>query len=382
MIKNNSNILLLVNDYLPSIGGAQNVVQNLAQQLKARGHNVCIVVNKSPKTLPKAEVIDGIEVVRIRMGLPRKSLRSYFGFLKQFPVALFVLYKIFKKRKIDIVNVHFVSTGNGLYASIFKMLFKFPLIVSVHGTDVEQLPAQSFIHRWVAKICLNKADIITGCSQHMIEAVRKLTAIADQKYFIIRNGINLSEFSDKSVYQHPTPYIFSIGRFVYKKGFDILIDAFHAFSLEVKDVELIIAGDGEQKEEMEKSIVALKLESKVHLIGYADRATAVQLFNGCDFFVLPSREEALGIVNLEAMAACKAIVATRVGGVPEIIEDQMNGLLVEAENSQALCEAMLILSKSAQMKEDMGRRGASLVEKTFNWNTVADQYLQAYQRAS
>jgi glycosyltransferase involved in cell wall biosynthesis len=118
----------------------------------------------------------------------------------------------------------------------------------------------------------------------------------------------------------------------------------------------------------------------VHFIGRADRKKAVGLFTGCSFFVLPSRQEPLGIVNLEAMAAGKAVIASRTGGVPEIVADGETGLLAPPADIPALSAALQKLAGDAALRDRLGRAGRERV-KNFTWESVAIAYRQVYDAA-
>ena len=122
----------------------------------------------------------------------------------------------------------------------------------------------------------------------------------------------------------------------------------------------------------------LGLGDRVTFPGRVDHATAMRLFAGCSSFVLPSRHEPFGIVNLEAMAAGKAVVATRVGGVPEIVTDGENGLLVEPEDSAELATALRRLADDAALRERLGAAGRQRAEG-FTWPAIASAYLDVYE---
>jgi glycosyltransferase involved in cell wall biosynthesis len=122
------------------------------------------------------------------------------------------------------------------------------------------------------------------------------------------------------------------------------------------------------------------IEARVKFIGRADRATAVGLFRGCEFFVLPSRQEPLGIVNLEAMAAGKAVIASRTGGVPEIVTDGETGLLVPPGDAAALAGALRRLTGDTALRECLADGGRERV-KAFAWEAIAGSYREIYEAA-
>src|SRR5207302_4487800 len=142
-------------------------------------------------------------------------------------------------------------------------------------------------------------------------------------------------------YQHPSPSVLAIGRLVPQTGFDVLLRAFGgAVRQPAFGHDLVLAGDGSGRRRLAAIVDDLRLHGRAHLIGPADRTLAVSLLKGCSFVVVPSRREPLGIVTLEAMAARKPVIASAVGGIPEIVRHEHNGLLVSAEDVQGLAAAL------------------------------------------
>ena len=189
--------------------------------------------------------------------------------------------------------------------------------------------------------------------------------------------------TDAPPFAYPRPYILGIGRVVPQKGFDILIDAYARLTERVPNApDLVIAGDGPERKNLEAQAAELKLSERVHLIGRADRPRAVSLFKGCTLFVLPSRHEPQGIVSLEAMACAKPVVAARVGGVPEIVADGETGLLFPGEDAAALADALESLLSNPERAAAMGCAGRAQVEAHFTWERIADQYFEIYRQVS
>ena len=164
-----------------------------------------------------------------------------------------------------------------------------------------------------------------------------------------------------------------------QKGFDVLIEAYARLSARMADApDLLIAGDGAERENLQKRVGDLGLMDRVHLIGFADRPTAVSLFRGCEMFILPSRHEPQGIVNLEAMACAKPVIASRVGGVPEIVLDGVTGLLVPGEDASAFAQALESLLADPAKARTLGEAGRERVVAEFTWPRIADQYFEIY----
>jgi glycosyltransferase involved in cell wall biosynthesis len=197
---------------------------------------------------------------------------------------------------------------------------------------------------------------------------------------VIYNGVRLQDFDDITPYVHPRPYILAIGRHVRQKGFDVLLRSFALLtSRRQTDHDLVLAGDGTERTQLEELANCLGVSKRVHFIGRVDRVAAAGLFCGCSYFVLPSRHEPLGIVNIEAMAAGKAVIATRVGGVPEIVQDGITGLLVDSDSIEPMADAMLKLCRDAGLRQRLGSCGAAQVSR-FDWEVIAAEYLTVYHQ--
>ena len=143
----------------------------------------------------------------------------------------------------------------------------------------------------------------------------------------------------------------------------------------------MIAGDGPDRMAYERFMKLLGIEDRVFFFGPANRMQAVNLFKHCEFFVMPSRVEPFGIVNLEAMAAEKAVVAARTGGIPEVIDDGITGILVESCNDKALVKGIRQLLEDKQLRERLASNGRRKIEQAdFSWNVIADKYLHIFKK--
>jgi glycosyltransferase involved in cell wall biosynthesis len=164
-----------------------------------------------------------------------------------------------------------------------------------------------------------------------------------------------------------------------QKGFDVLLQAFAKSNPDSHD--LLLAGDGPDRAALEALTTQLGLSKQVHFLGRVDHDQAVRLFTGCSFFILPSRHEPMGIVNLEAMAAGKAVIATHVGGVPELVINNETGLLIPGDNIPALAAAITQLTADGDMRHRFGENGRRRARQ-FSWLALADQYEEVYRQAN
>jgi len=160
----------------------------------------------------------------------------------------------------------------------------------------------------------------------------------------------------------------------------VLVEAFHILSKRLKNLQLRIVGDGEMREELSKRINFLNLGSYVKILGYVPYHSVKDQLSNASIFVLPSRSEGLPNVLLQAMAAGLPIVATRVGGIPSLIRDGENGLLVTADDPEELAEAIKKLLMNRDLAERLGRNARKTAEE-YRVERVVKLYEELFKRA-
>jgi glycogen(starch) synthase len=143
---------------------------------------------------------------------------------------------------------------------------------------------------------------------------------------------------------------------------------------------LIIAGDGALRAELQQQAADLGIASAVDFLGWVPPENVPALINTSTIVLVPSRQEALGLVALEAAAMARPIVATRVGGLPEVVVHEETGLLVEPENTGALAEAVCFLLENREAAVRMGQAARARAQAVFNWKRHVDAYDELYQQ--
>lgn len=378
-------IAIFASAFHPHLGGVEELVRQLAHAYKKSGVEVDVLTHLWPENLPSHEVFEGIDVYRLPFLLPdptngwRANVKSRLRFLAQKNATTRQLENLLVEREIDLLHIQCIGSC-ACYAQQAARSLKLPLVVTSQGErtmDASQLFQRSPFHSRMLKEVLDAADYVTACSHDTLRDLEQyLSKPFGGRARVIHNGIALEEFEDVAPHPWQRPYILGIGRLVKQKGFDVLLRAFAEAKLDSHD--LLLAGDGEELSSLEGLISELGLAGRAHLTGRAGRAKAMALFKGCDFFVLPSRLEPQGIVNLEAMAAGRPVIATRVGGVPEIVLEGETGLLVPPEDSGALAEAMRRLAGDPGLRERLGSAGANRATE-FTWPHLAQEYLGIYR---
>lgn len=367
-------IAIVASDYYPTVGGVQTAVRNIAHHATVIGHSVLILSSLPQGDVAVRDLVDDIPVHRFPWGrrplvtLPFRALVTLIG-----------MARAIKAFQPDVVYIHFLSI-NALYVLLLHYVMRFRLIASARGNDIQGIPARSRGQRWMLKRLFARANAILFCSSFVQRDAAPYLKYASPRAFVgvAGDGCNLEEFQGIEPYTFSEPYLLAMGRLVHKKGFDLLIEAFSHIVTEFPRVHLTIAGDGEERANLERLIERLEMRERVHLFGFADRATTIALFLGCEFFVLSSRLEPFGIVVLEAMAARKAVLATRSGGVVDLVQPGVNGRLIEPTCEQ-LVIGMREMLRNPEETRLLGYQAARTVEK-HTWAAVTRVFLDVFAR--
>ena len=324
-------VLLISASYHPVLGGLQTVTRQLARSLSESGHEVKVVTNRYPRSLPALETVDGIGVERWPFLYPcldalrHRRLDLALAGAYYNPAAVFRFARLAASFNPDVVNVHFPEARLEFVLRA-RRRFPFRLVVSLHGDEIERWfkntetrPPQARRNLDRLREFLRSADAVTACSQYLLNRASALEPSISGKAQVVYNGYDTSRFTDRRAFPHPRPYVLAYGRHTYKKGFDLLLKAFAVLAERLPHMDLILAGDGEQSQELAALREALGLRDRVILYGRANPEEVIQLLNGCRLVVIPSREEPFGIVAMEAIASGRPVVATRAGGLPEAV---------------------------------------------------------------
>ena len=375
------NVAIFASAFHPSLGGVEELVRQLAHEYRRQGMQVIVLVNRWPRSLPAEEEIEGIPVYRLAMRMPEYNLRVRLNYALGYPFARARMLRILRRHRIDLIHVQCVS-GNGHYAAIAARALHIPLIVTAQGErtmDAERVYEKSPFLNSVLRRLIKEADQITACSRDTLEDLERYGAVQfGERGSVIYNGFAwkiLTGLNPTGIRGRISSG--SAGRCIRRGSMSCSKPSPGRAS---NRTIFCWRGRGAEREELAALARKLRLEACVHFIGRADRSKAVALFRGCDFFVLPSRQEPMGIVNLEAMAAGKAVVASRTGGVPELVIDGETGLLLPPGEPGPLAEALQRMAGDAALRERMGAAGRERVRQ-FTWQAVAGSYRTIYEKA-
>jgi len=171
-----------------------------------------------------------------------------------------------------------------------------------------------------------------------------------------------------------------LGRLITRKGFDVALSAFALISRRFPEGRLIVAGDGPARSALEKQAADLKIAHQVDFVSWVAPEEVPALLNTTTIMLMPSRREPFGLVALQAAQMARPIVATRVGGLPEVVVHGQTGVLIENENVAELAEAISMLIECPEVAIGMGQAARNRALTSFGWDRCIDAYDMLYRK--
>lgn len=297
-----------------------------------------------------------------------KALRYIFLPAATFFSTLFIVLRYRPK----IIHVH-SSTAITAGACLFSQLFRIPIVI-----DVQDLFPERFPLKWVIKTGYSSRYIALGKKVEEMLASINIPQKNILTLQLARLPINrkIMEKSKRKANYKDLTFLF-IGELTEIKGIDILLEAFKIASDRSTNLFLKIIGDGPMRAYCEKFIADNKLNIK--LSGRLNHEKTLEEISLSDIIILPSRTESYGRVILEAFEFEKAVIASRVGGIPQLIKDGENGILVKPSDTKELADAMLILSKDSILREKLGKNGRRSLDILPSFAQVSRDILEFYR---
>ena len=306
-------------------------------------------------------------------------------------------FKLFQKPldlELDIVHAHFSTPPAELAALKYAKRKRVPFILTYHGDGqggfggVVRRITMSFYNKYLLDKVLFSSNVIISPSEYYINESQFLEKYRD-KIVVIPNGINIEDFDlpyskeecrEKLDLPIDSRIILFVGTLSPHKGPDVLLKAMPKIIKNIPNTKLVFVGSGRMKEELEALSRRLGLGKYVKFAGFVEESLKTFYYNSADVFCLPSvmKHEIFGIVNLEAMACSVPIVASKIGGVPDVVKNGENGVLVPPKDEEALAEAIIYLLENEEVRRRMGRNGRKKVED-YSWERIAEETEKVYE---
>ena len=364
----------------PSFGeyaGIGRIAAALGTGFQALGHELAVVCR------PGA-VVQGSLAAVPRLEIPMHQLpRRWRHLRRQARLGATLLRTLPQLRRFLVEEVHAdvllvlaISTFAPLALAASRWL---PVVVSLQGGEPDgRFAAHPRLFRWL----LSRAAAVTACAASLASDAERLCTGIDGRLVVIPNGVDVETFGGGTAGAQAEPYVLAAGRFTRQKGFDVLVEAVATLAaVRSGRVHVLLAGDGAEEATLRRRVEHLGLAEGVRFLGPVDQEDLRALYRGARVVAVPSRWEGLPLVCLEAMASGRAVVATRVDGIPDAVVDGETGLLVPPDDPVALARALEALLDDRAQADRLGTAGARRVREQFAWPIVSRRYAAVLERA-
>lgn len=384
-IRDDIKIAMISYYYLPEYSGAAKQLFRLISNLKNRNVRFIIISAHLDSRWPKREVIDGSEVIRVKVRRNRKESIFLFWFG--------VATQLWKNRnKIDLVFINGMKPAHGI-AVWFAYILGKPAVgrLSIANSDINfkgQGRIIGKIHKWFLRHANKYIAISSSLMKELIMSgfpVEKCIMIPNgvdrDKYFPVKQE-NRSSLRGKLDIEDTLVVLF-VGVIDFRKGIDVLIRAFKKVSNVVKDTSLVLVGPQNRDDlglkfynEMKKLAIDSGIGKKVIFRDYS--SSVASYYQAADLFVLASRQEGMPNVVIEAMACGLPVVGTQISGSEDLISPGQNGLLVPPDNDKALSDAIIKILKDPVSRVNMGNTSFKKAIRFYDINKISDTYFNVY----
>lgn len=388
--------------------GAGRFIHSIAAALVRLGHEVHVIAPYHPAAISRLE---SVRVHYFRyivydrwaiMGYGQAMYNDQVLYKTAYLLAPLFFLSAFRKLvmlhiryKFDILHAHWVIP-NAPMAALLSYVSKIPLIITLHGSDIF-LARKHAILGAIARICFRQASAITACSPQLYEGALALGANpervhlvlwgADPQFFDPQAFSSRAELRAQLGLPSNVPILLTLGRLVKKKGIEYLVQALQLLRKHVPDVMVLVGGDGPERPRLEQLAIRLGVRESLRFLGTVSWRDVPRYLHASDVFVVPSVEDESGNLDglpttiLEAMAAAKPVVASAVGGIPLVIENDRTGVLVPQRDPQALADALRKLLLDETLRTRLGAEARKRVQVELNWDQVAHIFTGLYLKS-
>ena len=392
-------------EYPPVVyGGLGRHVHAIAVEQARAGHDVVVISHigieaeeSGVDTRSVDQVIEGVRVVRVNRDAPAVSFsaQTLLGWVGGLTSAMArAAFSIARESPIDVLHAHDWLTAHA--ASIVRGGLgatgqRVPWVHTIHATEAGRhqgwLPGDlSHAIHSIEGWSVHSADAVIVCSQHMRWEVERLFGYADP--VVIPNGVDVSSIlvdikqRDEIRARYGNCLIVHTGRLEWEKGAHTLIEALPRLRRSFPDVQCVIAGRGSRSDALVELARRKRVASRVHIRGWLAEPELRALVAAADVAVVPSLYEPFGIVALEAAAVKTPVVAARVGGLTEFLDDDRHGFGFKPGDPLSLADAVRRCVADRQEADARVDRAHQYVSAQHGWSAIAERTVQEYARAT
>lgn len=375
-------ILMVSPQYRPIVGGYERAAERLSVVLAARGHRVTVIAERRNTAWLQEELIDGICVRRLWC-----AYRPRFHTITA--LASFAMFLLAEGRRFDVWHVHQYGHHAALAVTLGKVLRR-PIVLKLTNTADQGLAHSAASGRFASltTFLLKRATAVVALTREMVGEA-KAFGISAERIHCLGNGVDTALFCSRDQTQRAllkqvlgigaSRVVLFVGRLAEEKNPQGLIQAWTAAlsSLPV-DWKLVFVGNGPMRDALEASVEGQCRDGSVLFAGQQNNIE--QWMGAADIYVLSSRNEGLSNTLLEAMASGLPVVATRVSGISELVEEPGAGLVAAVGDMDALAQALVQLASDNTLREKMGAIGRQVISERYSIEVVAARHEDMYRR--
>lgn len=356
------------------LGGAQRHVVMLARGLDKKGFEVqvCSLYDREDESIGRE--LDAADINHVTLGM-----RKFVDWRR----GLFGLHRVAKAMAPDLIHTHLLPAN--VYGRLVGRFMSVPVVTTLHNNFRGMLPTQ----RWRERLLLGLERCTARWSVAQVAVSAQVRRDYEEQFGrsgieVIPNPVDVSVFSPRNDNGKSRRdwsqclTLMTIGRLSEEKGHIYLVRALPKLVEQIASCRLLVIGDGPQRAPLQAEVEAMLLKNKVCFLGA--RSDVKDWLNVADVLLLPSLTEGLPLVLLEAMAAGKPIVASRVGGIPEVLSDGKTGILVAPRSPDAIAKAVCRLYKNQEFAKQLGHAARLHAEKHFTLPRIVKQWEILYSQ--
>ena len=377
---------------------------HLSRGLAHLGHRVTVVSSRRSSNIPDHEEVEGIGIYRLlthdryrfrRLPIVGHYMRGFLQVLYSARVAA-LLSRLQRKDKVDVVEFAEVGAEGYVY---LNLPWKRPVVVRCHTPTTilrrhYQPEEMSYSTTWseiCERYCVRAADLVTAPSMDMAREASESFNVPCNQIHTVPNPMEVTSFErregSRANGKHSQDVVvLHVGRLERVKGIEVLAQAIPLVVSQVPRMRVVFIGEDRRdphghswQERLMRFLEERGVEGNVQFLGSVGQRTLVDWYHRADIAVVPSLNyESFSYTCAQAMAAGLPVVASRIGGIPETVDDGVSGVLVEPGNVDELTQALVVLSRDGDLQRRMGEAGSRKARRCFDASVVAEQMVQVY----
>ena len=363
-------VLFWVERTWPEIGGIETFTRQLVPAMHLRGHEIVIISSSFAETSVEKDPELGFTIWRFPFSaaFKKRDLRQ----IKTISDQVINLIRTFQP---DLIHLNTYLTSSFYFLRIPGSI-RPPTLLTLHSHVKE-----SEIANAMQTQILHNVDYIVGVSKTTLESYIQVYPELTSRAYVIYNSVNFP-ISKPTALPFERPVILGLGRLSFEKGFDVALKAFALVHKTHPDPQLKIGGDGDERSALADQARKLGIAESVHFIGFVHHDKVPELMNQSTIVIVPSRFEPFGLTALEAAFMARPVIASRVGGLPEVVVHQKTGLLVKATNHRNLAESIITLIENPEITVSYGNAAQERAKNEFSMSQFVDNYERVYRKVA